>query len=166
MKQNLEQVKCHMTRWHNGDTFVNIPTCSNDKLQVYYDVCCEIGYILEANRIQSEAIKRNFNLQDNYDILKKIPPLTSREITLYIIQHISKDHLRGEDLYISEINDITYFSWNECEFSEITKLYNAAIDNWENMITLIDCNCKQHISIDFNKYPALAIDAINKNLFK
>lgn len=125
-----------MQKWHEATRRQNIKACSDEKLMLYYEICLELNFILEANLLYEEIVDRD--LQEEVSPMKfnKAPEFLSvDQIQSYILHHASEQGDSGNDLFVLSKDNKIYYSWGYSDKSkEILKYWDCLIDIENNTI--------------------------------
>ena len=121
-----------MDAWHNGTRSTNVKACSDEKLLNYYKICRTSGYVIEAEELHREGLKRGIVFPDIP--LSKIDLKSEKNLeylTAYITEHkedingrSGKDLVKTPDL----VNGIIYYSWDTNKLEKLrSKNYTGFI---------------------------------------
>lgn len=148
-----------MEQWHKGLRKQNVKACSDEKLETYYNICLEKGYVMEANILYKEIVDRD--LQDDVPemIFKEIDgKLDASAICKYIETHVNENGDNGEDLFKVVKNNCVYYSWGINDGTLIVDDYDCMVDKNNNTMKI------DEESIDLDD-TITVINTINNSLF-
>jgi len=117
-----------MQSWHNGTRKQNIKACSDEKLEMYYKICCEKGYVLEANKLYRESVMRDLDF-DPIEFIEE-PDLKPEQLCQYIEEHMNEIGDDGGDLFkFDEYQErgLVGYSWGMSNIHE-EEIYDCVID--------------------------------------
>lgn len=151
-----------MEQWHKGLRRQNVKACSDEKLKIYYNICLEKGYVMEANILYGEIVNREITDEVPEMIFSKVDgKLDADEICKYIETHLNEIGDDGGDLFKIVKNNCIYYSWGTNDENRIMDDYDCMIDKNKNIIKM-DPNDEETISIDDT---LTVINTINDTVF-
>lgn len=151
-----------MEQWHKGLRRQNVKACSDEKLETYYNICLEKGYVMEANALYREIVDRYLQDEVPEMVFTEVDgKLDTDAICKYIETHVNEIGDDGGDLFKFVKNNCIYYSWSNNDKTRIVDDYDCMIDKNKNIIKM-DPNDEETISLDdtFD-----VINAINDTLF-
>lgn len=151
-----------MEQWHNGIRRQNVKACSDEKLEDYYNICLDKGYVPEANTLYREIVERG--LQDEVPEMKfkKVDgTLDADAICKYIETHVNEIGDDGCDLFKVVKNNRVYYSWSTDNKVVIMVDYDCMIDKSGNIMKMF-ADDEEYISLDDT---LTVINTINDTLF-
>lgn len=148
-----------MEQWHKGLRRQNVKACSDEKLETYYNICLEKGYVMEANTLYKEIVERD--LQDNVPemVFTEVDgKLDADAICKYIDNHVNNIGDTGEDLFKTIEGNCVYYSWGRDKRLPASEDYDCMIDKSKNIMKILS----DEISLDDT---IEVINNINDELF-
>lgn len=151
-----------MEQWHKGIRRQNVKACSDEKLEDYYNICLEKGYVMEANTLYREIVERD--LQDEVPEMKftKVDgKLDADAICKYIETHMNEIGDDGCDLFKVVKNNRVYYSWGTDDKTLIVDDYDCMIDKNKNIMKMF-ADDDESVSLEDT---LTVINTINDTLF-
>lgn len=151
-----------MEQWHKGLRRQNVKACSDEKLETYYNICLEKGYVMEANTLYREIVERGFQDEVPEMVFTEVDgKLGADAICKYIETHVNEIGDDGEDLFKVVKNNCIYYSWCTDDKTLIVDDYDCMIDKSKNIMKMFPDD-EEYISLDDT---LAVINTINDTLF-